>query len=182
MNKKPSLVYEILFIFIRVLNYCTRVSFAKLVQMISFSLLLALGTLINIMFSEMRGFRVGEKKKKKKARIAGNPKPDGIPRHFAIDRLRRGCVEPPLATAPLFYALSRELRKLRRAETAGPTRNFATARYIIPCDWMVVDRFVPDCRKSFREKNVSMRWKFVTSAYASLHSTFNAKSGHHNGF
>lgn len=59
-------------------------------------------------------------KKEKKARIAGNPKPDGIPRHFAIDRLRRGCVEPPLATAPLFYAFSRELRKLRRAETAGP--------------------------------------------------------------
>jgi len=62
-----------------------------------------------VMFS---GFRL--------ARIIGNPKPDEILRRFAIDRLRRGCVE--LTTASRFYAVSRELRKLRRAETTRRCR------------------------------------------------------------
>ncbi|KYM92407.1 Ubiquitin carboxyl-terminal hydrolase 3 [Atta colombica] len=41
--------------------------------------------------------------------ITRNLKPDEILRHFAIDRLRRGCVELMFVTAPRFYAVSREL-------------------------------------------------------------------------
>jgi len=103
---------------------------------------------------------------------SGNPKPDGIPRHFAIDRLRRGCVEPPLATAPRFYARSRELRKLRRAETTRRCRRLGAISQPpdilhLRLDWllMIVD---DDYRKLSRRRR-AVRRKFPMRLKSARH-------------
>lgn len=56
------------------------------------------------------------KKGGKKEMCMQNLKLDSTARHFAIDRLQRGCVEQPSSHSPWFYAISWELRKPGRAK------------------------------------------------------------------
>jgi len=113
-----------------------------------------------------KGERIGTTKR------SGNPKPDGIPRHFAIDRLRRGCVEPPLATAPRFYARSRELRKLRRAETTRRCRRLGAISQPpdilhLRLDWLLM--IVDDDYRKLSRRRCAVRRKFPMRLKSARH-------------